>query len=71
MDGRLITFLAFLQESFSRGKSTVMQTSIALGRKFEEGGGQKSLHLSRGLLRNIKWQNGSTMTSTVGEVTQK
>ena len=36
--------------------------------------GQKFLHLSRGVLRNItdvKWRSvGSTMTSTVGEITQ-
>ena len=52
-----------------------MQTSIVSGPNFQEGGGgQKPLHLSRGILRNgtdVKWHSvGSTMTSTVGEVTQ-
>ena len=52
-----------------------MQPSSVFGPKFEEeGGGQKSLHLSRGLLRNItdaKWHSvGSTMTSIEGEITQ-
>ena len=68
MSGRSIQFLAFLQESFQGAKSIVMQASVVFGPKFEVGG-QKSLHLSRGLLRDItdvKWHSiGSTMTSIV------
>ena len=51
-----------------------MQTSIVFGPKFQEEGGKKCLHLSRGLLRNetgVKWYSvGLTMTSIAGEVTQ-
>ena len=63
MSGRSIQFSAFLQESFTREKSIVMQiwTKIS-GRR-----GQKTLHLSGGLLKNrtdVKWHSvGSTMTS--------
>ena len=63
---------SFLGGIFSGAKSIVMQTSIVFGPKFQEG--QKSLHLSTGLLRNgtdVKWHSvGSTMTSIVGQVTQ-
>ena len=51
-----------------------MQTSIVFGPKFQEEGGKKCLHLSRGLLRNetgVKWYSvGLTMTPIAGEVTQ-
>ena len=60
---------------FCRGhKSIVMQSSIVFRTKFQEEGGQKCLHLSRGLLMNetdVKWHSvGSSMTSIAGEVTQ-
>ena len=73
MSGRWIQLLAFSQEFFQGAKFIVMQTSIVFGPKFQEEGGQKCLHLSRGLLRNetgVKWHSvGLTMTSIV-EVTQ-
>ena len=74
MSGRWIQLLAFSQEFFQGAKSIVMQTSIVFGPKFQKGGGQKCLHLSRELLRNeteVKWRSvGLTMTSIAGEVTQ-
>ena len=74
MSYRWIQLLAFLQDFFRGAKSTVMQTSIVFGPKFQ-GGRQKCLHLSRGLLRNdteVKWHSvGLTMTSIVGEVTSE
>ena len=64
----------FLAGVFSGAKSIVMQTSIVFRPKFQEEGGGKYLHLSRGLLRNeteVKLHSvGLTMTSSVGEVTQ-
>ena len=76
MSGRWIQLLALSQEYLQGAKSIATQTSIVFRPKFQEegGGGQKCLHLSRGLLRNetgVKWHSvGLTMTSIVGEVTQ-
>ena len=64
----------FLAGIFSGGKIYCYANFYCFRTKISGGGGQKCLHLSRGLLRNetgIKWHSvGLTMTSIVGEVTQ-
>ena len=69
----------FLAGIFFRGQNQLLYklllfSDLQFGRKGGGGGGQKSLHLSRGLLRNrtnVKLHNVvSTMTSIAEEVTQ-
>ena len=64
----------FLAGIFSGGKIYCYGNFYCFRTKISGGGGQKCLHLSRGLLRNetgVKWHSvGLTMTSIVGEVTQ-
>ena len=64
----------FLREFCFRGQNLLLCKILLFSdQKFQEEG-EKSFHLSRGLLRNridVKWHSvGSTMTSIVGEVTQ-
>ena len=64
----------FLAGNISGGKIYCYANFYCFRTKISGGGGQKCLHLSRGLQRNeteVKWHSvGSTMTSIVGEVTQ-
>ena len=64
----------FLEGIFSGGKIYCYANFYCFRTKISGGGGQKCLHLSRGLLRNetgVKWHSvGLTMISIVGEVTQ-
>ena len=64
----------FLAGIFSGDKIYSYANFYCFRTKISGGGGQKCLHLSRGLLRNeteVKWHSaGLTMTSIVGKVTQ-